>query len=67
MDKELKAMSSIQRTILALPKAQRERVLSWVVLKAEEGAWTAEAPKKAGAEAAGAPTPAPVPAENRVS
>lgn len=48
MDSELKAMSTIQRTLAALSPSERERVLSWVETKRQEGAFNPKpsAPKE---------------------
>lgn len=39
MDPELKAMSTIQRALVELAPGPRERVLAWLKIKTEEGAF----------------------------
>ena len=63
MDKELKAMASVQRVLFKLESPARERVLNWIVAKAKEGAWRDDAPKARhggnGAVAGGVQAPPP--------
>lgn len=67
MDKELKAMAAIQRTLYGLLPGERQRVLAWMDAKAAEGSWHNDAPVPKEPAAAPPPVavePEPAPAVN---